>query len=123
MAMTREEWEELKGMIAEIYDGRLRVLRCGSCEDDGLTLLPLEEGSGMAVPKLSVERRIFTSETDVGWEYESYSLTLTDNGRYAFNCLPLTGMSAAEARMSVEFAVSCLFGINDEEDKYLGKRP
>ena len=112
MKMTRENWEGLKDDIARIYEGRLVVLHVGKYEDDGITLLPIED-TGMGAPFLTVERRTF----DCG--YESVCVSVSDKRRDTFNTLPLTDMSAVYARMTVEFAVSCLFGIDDEEETRL----
>ena len=104
------EWEELKDEVVELFEGRLRVLRVGHYEDDGITLLPLDD-EGWGVPLLTLERRVL----DCG--LASICLSICDRRRDVFNVLPLTGMCETQARMAVEFAVSCLFGIDADEPR------
>ena len=108
--MTRQEWDTLKDEIVTAYEGKLRVLRLDEDGDeDGICLLPLKTGSVMGVPKLLVERQ----EYDKG--YVSYCMTARDVRRDLLDCLPFGFMSAYQAKLAIEFAAACLFGVTVED--------
>ena len=106
--MTRQEWETLKDEIVTAYEGKLRVLRIDE-DEDSICLMPCKMGSAMGVPKLFVERQ------EYGNGGVSYCMTVRDARRDLIDCLPFGFMTAYQARLAIEFAAACLFGITVED--------